>query len=235
MGNSNQLCDESIINAQHWQLKCCFMGSISQEFSIQTEESFHCCCWAACGRTSRQAWIFKHSWVLMYIPVGSYLSHRSCHSLHLLLALGISCFQGRFWARAAAVLWWAAFPPVPPRWCCNRGSFPPSHWPGSTHRFIVRSCKNKEAIGSWNGRIDCIYYYFLPQKTKLLRLFSFVVYSFHLLVETCVCLHVFSSKLSDSHIWLTAGLHSHAYLPLLLCKVLVFLFLSLWDHETGGV
>ncbi|XP_068870531.1 ras-related protein Rab-28 isoform X5 [Aphelocoma coerulescens] len=31
----------------------------------------------------------------MYIPGGFYLSHRSCHSLHLLLTLGISCFQGR--------------------------------------------------------------------------------------------------------------------------------------------
>lgn len=95
MGNSNQLCDESIINAQDWQLKCCFTGSISQEFSIKTEESFHYCCWAACGKPSRQMWIFKCSWVLMYIPAGSYLSHRSFYSLHLLLTPGISCFQGR--------------------------------------------------------------------------------------------------------------------------------------------
>lgn len=50
-----------------------------------------------------------------------------------------------------------------------------------------------------------------------MRLFSFVVYSLRLLVETCVCLHVFSSKLSDSHIWFTAGLHTHAYLSLFYC------------------
>lgn len=88
----------------------------------------------------------------MYIPDGSYLSLRSCHSLHLLLTLGISASMAGYWAWAAAILWWAAFPPVPPRWCCNRGSFPPSQWPGSTHRFIVKSCRNKGAIGSWNGK-----------------------------------------------------------------------------------
>lgn len=53
-----------------------------------------------------------------------------------------------------------------------------------------------------------------PQKTKLLSFLSFVVYSFHLLVETCVCLCVSNSKLPGSHIWFTAGLYTHAYLSL---------------------
>lgn len=56
-----------------------------------------------------------------------------------------------------------------------------------------------------------------PQKTKLLSFFSFVVYSFRLRVETCVCLCVFNSKLPGSHIWFTAGLYTHAYLSLFYC------------------
>lgn len=61
-----------------------------------------------------------------------------------------------------------------------------------------------------------------PQKTKLLRFFSFVVYSFRLLVETCVCLCVFNSKLPGSHIWFTAGLYIHAYLSLFYCAKCCF-------------
>lgn len=159
MGNSNQLCAESTTSAQHCQLKCCFTGSISQEFAIQTEESFQYLLLSSLWQDlspnmNFQAFLSFDVYFCWFLPLtGAATRCISCwlQESHASMA---GC-----WAWAAAILWWAAFPPVPPRWCCNRGSFPPSQWPGSTHRFIVRSCRNKEAIGSWNVKDKCKWYF----------------------------------------------------------------------------
>lgn len=127
------LCDERIINAQQRWLECCFMSGFFQEFSIQMEESFHYSHSVPCGVTSCQKGIFQHSWVLMQIHTGSYPSLWSCHSWNLCWLQESCASSAAYFPRTAAVLWWAAFPSVPPRWCCNRAFFQSFLWPSSKH------------------------------------------------------------------------------------------------------
>lgn len=117
-------------------MECCFMSGFPQEFSIQMEESFHYSHSVPCGVTSCQKGIFQHSWVLMQIHTGSYPSLWSCHSLNLCWLQESCASSAAYFPRAAAVLWWAAFPSVPPRWCCNRAFFQSSLWPSSKRAIM---------------------------------------------------------------------------------------------------
>lgn len=127
------LCDERIINAQEWWLECCFMSGFPQKFSIQMEESFH----------------YSHSahwhYLLPNRDFPAFLSFDADSRWFLpftlelpltesLLAPGILHIKcNLFSMRSICWLWWAAFPPFPPRWCCNRGFFQSSLWPSSKH------------------------------------------------------------------------------------------------------